>query len=701
MVRTNVMKRMLMPGILLFGLVAPLAALSWYGYELQAESLQNSLRFEGEQIVRTLATGMVDPVWNLIPDAGRPLLTSIMQEEHVFAVDVQSFAQGAFLTAAKEDLAAVEPLTLVREIRYGEIPIGTVTVTLDAGRFVSAMDGYWQRIAIAAGIQVVIIVAIVAWVLRQQGRLQRAELLRETNLRLQQQVEERKQAETAAKASHDQIRLITNNLPALIVYFDAETRLQFANRIWLNWHQLTLDAAVGRKLDEVIGSKARVLEPYIETVLAGEPVSFTQTLDYADGNTRHVRANYVPHKADDGRVVGFFALVEDITEITQTEARLRQAQKMEAVGQLTGGVAHDFNNLLSVIQGNAELLEEENPGQSDWIRAILRAAGRGAELTQRLLAYSRQQPLRPEPIDLALLVAEMRDLLARTLGETVRIETDLQQELWYVLADPGQVENALLNLAINARDAMAGGGILTIRCRNAQLSETDDRGAPDADTVTGDFVALSVTDTGCGMEPTVLDRAFEPFFTTKGVGEGSGLGLSMIQGFAKQSGGQVTLDSTVGEGTTVTLYLPRALHQPDSQTVRRDDTPVGKDQVVLVIEDDPEMRELTVSMLQSLGYRVIDVADAHAADSVLNDGIKVDLVLSDVVLSGHTSGPAFAAAARRRYPSLRFLFMSGYPADALGNGSEAGKDCADVPFLSKPFYRSELAQAVRSALQQT
>ena len=699
--RTNVTKRVLVPGILILGLVAPLVALSWYGYELQAESLQNSLRFEGEQIVRTLANGMVDPVWNLIPDAGRPLLASIMQEEHVFAVDVQSYAQGAFLTAAKEDLAAVEPLLLEREILYGETPIGTVTVTLDAGRFVSAMDGYWQRIAVAAGIQVVIIVAIVAWVMRLQGRLQRADLLRETNLRLQQQVEERKQAETAAKASRDQIRLITNNLPALIVYFDAKTRLQFANRIWLTWHQLTLDAAVGRRLADVIGPKFKTLKPYVETVLAGEPVSFTQTLDYADGNTRHVRANYVPHQADDGHVIGFFALVEDITEITQTEARLRQAQKMEAVGQLTGGVAHDFNNLLSVIQGNAELLEEEDLGQSEWIRSILRAAGRGAELTQRLLAYSRQQPLRPEPIDLVFLVAEMRDLLARTLGETVRIKTELQPELWYVLADPGQVENALLNLAINARDAMAGGGVLTISCRNAHLADADGDGHPGADAVTGNFVTLSVTDTGCGMSPSVLERAFEPFFTTKGVGEGSGLGLSMIHGFAKQSGGQVTLDSTVGEGTTVTLYLPRALQKPDLHTERPDDTPVGKNQLVLVIEDDPEMRELTVSMLQSLGYRVIDVADAKAADDVLSDGIRVDLVLSDVVLSGKTSGPAFAAAARRRYPSLRLLFMSGYPADALGEGSLANKDCADVPFLSKPFYRSELAQAVRSALRHT
>ena len=274
------------------------------------------------------------------------------------------------------------------------------------------------------------------------------------------------------------------------------------------------------------------------------------------GETRYVREIAVPVVDDDGVVVQERGSIQDVTEKIRAEEQLRQAQKMEAVGQLTAGLAHDFNNLLAVIHGNAEFLEDQTGGEDESTQAILRASQRGAELTQRLLAFSRQQPLRPQSVDMAALVAGMSGLLKRSLGETVEIQTLTTPELWKASADYGQVENVILNLAINARDAMPDGGKLTIECGNSRLDQAYVTMNPEA--IAGDYVSLAVSDTGHGMAPEVLAHVFEPFFTTKGVGEGSGLGLSMVYGFAKQSGGHVTVESEPGAGTTVKLYLPRA-----------------------------------------------------------------------------------------------------------------------------------------------
>ena len=384
----------------------------------------------------------------------------------------------------------------------------------------------------------------------------------------------------------------------------------------------------------------------------------------------------------------------DITERRHAEERLKQAQKMEAVGQLTGGVAHDFNNLLAVIGGNAELLEDDPKNNSALTAPIVRAVKRGAELTQRLLAFSRQQPLRPQVIAPGELVAGMSDLLRRSLGETVELAINAPPEVWNALIDPGQVENALLNLAINARDAMPGGGKLTIECSNAVLDATALADNPEA--VAGDYVVLEVSDDGTGMSADVKAHAFEPFFTTKEVGAGSGLGLSMVYGFAKQSGGHVSIYSEEGRGTTVKLYLPRATEAKQRKVVKAGaDIPPGDGEVILVIEDDPDVRDLAVHLLERLAYRVISVADAAAAHAVLAAGQRVDLVLSDVVLPGGVSGPQFAEAARRTYPDLKIIFMSGYPAEAATRNGLLGPGQV---LLSKPFQRHQLARALRDAL---
>ncbi len=401
-------------------------------------------------------------------------------------------------------------------------------------------------------------------------------------------------------------------------------------------------------------------------------------------------------RTPEGATVG---IRTDITERKRQEEDRRQAQKMEAVGQLTGGVAHDFNNLLTIILGNLELLNElvEDPSEIDAMVGPARsAARRGAELTQRLLAFSRKQTLRPTTIDLQQLISGMADLLQRTLGETIEIKAVTIEQPWRTVADAGQVENALLNLAINARDAMPNGGELIFETGNAVLDE--DYAAAHADSNPGDFVTLSVTDTGIGMSEDVLSRAFEPFFTTKDIGEGTGLGLSMVYGFVRQSGGHTRIFSEPGKGTTVRLYLPRA-KGADAAADEAGATraaPTGSESI-LVVEDDDALRELAVRMLEGLGYGVASAPNGRLALALLENNPGVDLLLTDVVLPEGMSGRDVAEEVTRRRPGIKVLYMSGYADTVL---AEHGKLSEQTALLKKPFMKRELAQALRSVLEQ-
>jgi signal transduction histidine kinase/ActR/RegA family two-component response regulator len=412
------------------------------------------------------------------------------------------------------------------------------------------------------------------------------------------------------------------------------------------------------------------------------------------GQSRHVREIAKPLFDESGTVKQEFGTIQDITEMKQAEERLRQAQKMEAVGQLTGGVAHDFNNLLAVIMGNAEILQDRVGEDDRSARAVLRAATRGAELTQRLLAFSRRQPLRPRTVDLDGLVAGMSDLLARTLGETIEVDIVPGCDVRPATADAGQVESALLNLAINAQHAMPSGGKLIIETTNVEFDA--EYAATNLEVSPGDYVLLAVSDTGTGMAPEVLEHAFEPFFTTKDVGEGSGLGLSMVYGFAKQSGGHVTIYSEQGRGTTVKLYLPQAepSAERDGEALDRR-APQGRGERILVLEDDPDVRGLAVSLLEALGYWVLEAQDGAEALAVLEQAGRIDLLLSDVVLPGGMSGPDLATQARRLDPSLKVLFMSGYREKAAHRNGSLGV-VGEV--LTKPFRKHDLAARVRAAL---
>jgi PAS domain S-box-containing protein len=425
----------------------------------------------------------------------------------------------------------------------------------------------------------------------------------------------------------------------------------------------------------------------------GVPVAEMRVLGL-DGKTRIAELQGVPFMQD-----GQMHIVSsgrDVTAQREAETHLHQAQKMDVVGQLTGGVAHDFNNLLTVIIGRLDIDPKQLPAEiRPAIEQALRAAERGAALTHRLLAFSRRQTLVTGPLDCNQLAAGMEDLLGRALGEHVEIEMRLDPGLWQASADKGQVENALLNLAINARDAMPGGGHLTIETKNAHLD--DDYVAHNPDVIPGDYVMLAVTDTGTGMAPEVLEHAFEPFFTTKGVGKGTGLGLSMIYGFAKQSRGHVKIYSEVGHGTTVRLYLPRlaaAAPAAMSSGPEQSAQPRGGE-TVLVVEDDVQVRGFVLSQLRDLGYRVLEAADGPQAQAILESDAAVDLLFTDVVMPGGLTGRQLAEVAKRKRPALKTLFTSGYTEDSV---LRLGQLDPGVRLLSKPYRRQELAQRIRESL---
>ena len=384
-------------------------------------------------------------------------------------------------------------------------------------------------------------------------------------------------------------------------------------------------------------------------------------------------------------------------ELQAAEEALRQAQKMEAVGQLTGGIAHDFNNLLTGIMGSLDIVRRRiaagRLGDVDrFIEAAVTSAGRAASLTHRLLAFSRRQSLDSKPIAVDRLVASLEDLLRRTLGENIELTLRAQDDLWTAEADANQLESALLNLAINARDAMPDGGVLTVEVANASI----DDGAGDG-LAPGDYVTMSVTDTGAGMTAEVLDRAFDPFFTTKPIGQGTGLGLSMIYGFAKQSRGQARIDSEVGRGTTVTLALPRYRGDPArAPAAARAESPRAQDgETVLVVEDDEAVRMLVVDVLRELGYAYLEAVDGHAATPVLESAQRIDLLISDVGLPG-INGRQLAEIARQARPGLKVLFITGYAEDAALRG---GFLDGGMNLVTKPFALDDLAAKVRQMLQ--
>ncbi|RAM62733.1 histidine kinase [Herbaspirillum rubrisubalbicans] len=389
-------------------------------------------------------------------------------------------------------------------------------------------------------------------------------------------------------------------------------------------------------------------------------------------------------------------VVEEILERTRAEAALRQIQKMEAVGQLTGGVAHDFNNVLQIIGGNLQLLQTEprlDERSRQRVRTAIGAVDRGAKLSSQLLAFARRQPLQPRSINLERVVQNMDDLLHRAVGENIEISTVITQDLWNSMLDPNQVENLIINTAINARDAMPNGGRLTLQIDNVQLS--DPAFLSQADLAPGDYVQLQISDNGAGMSPEVRERAFEPFFTTKREGEGTGLGLSMAYGFVKQSKGHISLHSEPGKGTTIRIYFPRCVEDEVLIDDSRDMDVGGGDETILVVEDDANLQLTVIDTLSSLGYRVLKADHGEQALAILQSGMAVDMMFTDVVMPGSVPVTELARQARALLPDIEILFTSGYPRDAIVH---EGRLDAGVELLSKPYRINQLAQRIRQML---
>jgi PAS domain S-box-containing protein len=462
------------------------------------------------------------------------------------------------------------------------------------------------------------------------------------------------------------------------------------------------------------------------SLATGEPYQIEYRLRHRSGEYRWVMGRAHPVRDDRGRITRWFGTCTDIQEIVDArevlnrsraqleaaveerthqlmaaEEQLRQAQKMEAVGQLTGGIAHDFNNMLAVVLGALDLLERRLArGETDlsrYVDAARDGAQRAAALTQRLLSFARQQPLAPVSIDPNHMLRGMTDLLTRTLGEGVRVETALDPDCWRARADPSQLENCIINLSVNARDAMPRGGLLTIRTANRSIERDDAQimGLPP-----GDYVELSVSDTGEGMAEDVAQRAFEPFFTTKDVGKGTGLGLSQVFGFVRQSGGHVSIDTTQGQGTTVRLILPRdAAEAVGDASEDRRTAPRGGGETILLVEDEERVRTFSAEALRDLGYRVIEAADGAEALSLIDRGASIDLLFTDVIMPGMT-GRELADHAAERIDGLRVLYTSGYTRDAIAR-RDGDATLTERDVLAKPFGVDALAHRVRDALDST
>ncbi|MDA0262131.1 MAG: PAS domain S-box protein [Proteobacteria bacterium] len=517
---------------------------------------------------------------------------------------------------------------------------------------------------------------------------------------LRADITERKHAEQANRENSAQLRYITDALPARIAYVDSEKRYRFVNRMVEQHEGLPGSSIIGKTMLEVLGpERYEQKRAHCDRALAGE--SFVESWRGTfDGKPADIRATFVSNVGENGRVAGFILLVEDVSEARAIGEQLRRAQKLQAIGQLTGGIAHDFNNLIGAVLGNLELLEDivEDQNAKRFISVAKRASLRGTELTHRLLAFSRQQELRPTRIDVPALVQDVQRLLLRTLGDHIQVVVKSAPGLPSITADAAQLENAIINLAINARDAMPAGGTLTIEVDTVTLTEAE--AGVSRELEPGPYVLLSIQDTGSGIPADTLDKVFEPFFTTKDVGIGTGLGLSMVHGFMKQSKGHIAIDSEEGVGTKVKLYLPANPGGPEPIVEKPVDQPLQLprgNESVLIVEDDADIRNYVVQVLNDLGYAVSEAEDGPSAIELADRIGHVSLLVSDVVLPCGLNGSEVADRFRLRFPEMKTLFISGHARGALMQHNEG---VASQRLLSKPFTREELAREVRAALEQ-
>jgi PAS domain S-box-containing protein len=517
-------------------------------------------------------------------------------------------------------------------------------------------------------------------------------------------ITDRRRAEQERDRSRDFLDQIIENIPVTVFVKDALTlKYIMINRAGEKLWGMPREELVGKTphelfdrdtADMIVENNRKMLQSHSGLYVPEHPINTLRN------GLRHVTSNLICMRGQNGEVQYLLGVVEDITQRKGIEDQLRQAHKMEAVGNLTGGVAHDFNNLLTVIIGNLDLLQEDiagNAAAEEKVETILQASERGADLTRLMLAFSRRQPLQSKPVDVNGLIHNTTRLLNRTLGEYIYIEVRAGTDVAPALVDASQLETAFLNIAINARDAMPEGGTLTIATCNTELDA--DFTAHHPGVVPGSYVQIEIADTGVGMPPDVAEHIFEPFFTTKGVGKGTGLGLAMVYGFMKQSSGHISVYSEVGHGTVFKLFLPRAKAAetiaPASEQPAEQPTKHSGDAVILAVDDNPEVRATVVLQLQGLGYQVREADDAHNALRILNGTDRIDLLFTDMIMPGGLDGKELATKARAKRPDLKVLFTSGFPGTSTGSGTKF--DDGDV-LLSKPYRKHDLAKAVEGVL---
>ena len=600
---------------------------------------------------------------------------------------------------------------------FPPVRAGTITIRRDlvnAGRIntflfhfpaqyvapLRSRDPYW-----IAGLCLVLTALLALYMRREQTRRSAVEAivadrtveLTSANAALAHEAEERRRAEAAAERSSAFFRTVLDASPFAIVARSPEGRVTLWNRAAERIFGYTNDEILGSDTTLTPADTSDTLHRNIERTSAGEEFHGQRTQRLRkDGSVVPLRVSAAPIY-EQGEVIGGCAILEDMTERLRVEEQLAQAQKMEAIGNLTGGMAHDFNNLLGGVIGNLDLLKMQvKPGdvKAELVGDALTAALSATELTRRLLAFARRQPLAPKRVALNDLIRNVERLLSRVLGEGIRISLDLADDLWVVVVDPAQLESSIVNLANNARDAMPDGGTLTIATANRQLDA--DYAAQQVEVSPGDYAMISVNDTGTGMPPEVIERIFEPFYTTKETGKGTGLGLSMVFGFIKQSAGHIAVYSEPGLGTTFRLYLPRASEgEAQADTSAPAEAIHGAGETILVVEDNTIMRRVVVRQLTELGYDVIETQDAASALVILADK-KVDLVFTDIVMPGQMNGMALAERVMTEWPAVKVILASGFPGSTLSNFTKLTS--RPVRLLNKPYRREDLAQAVHEAL---
>ncbi|MGP1257102.1 MAG: PAS domain S-box protein [Kiloniellales bacterium] len=512
-----------------------------------------------------------------------------------------------------------------------------------------------------------------------------------------------KRAEERVRASEERFRSLYTKTPVMLHSIDADGRIVSVSDFWLDKLGFNREEVLGTKITDLMTPQSAhkaITKAVPEFLKNGVCKDLEYQIVTKSGEVLDVLLSAVAEYEEAGAFKRSMAVLTDITKRKAVERQLVQAQKMESVGQLTGGLAHDFNNLLGVVMGNLELLElliGDHDEAAVRIKAALDAVDRGAELNRRLLAFSRRQTLETHAVDPNPLIQELSDLLTRTLGESIALECRLGEEIPRVKTDPNQLESTLLNLAVNARDAMPQGGKLTIETAYAQLDE--DYALREHEVTPGDYVVLSVTDDGTGIPPEEIDKVFEPFFTTKEIGKGSGLGLSMVYGFMKQSGGHVRIYSEVGRGTTVSLYLPvDGSTVSDSEAMTKVDREVdGGSETVLVVEDHADVRKVAVSLLHNLGYTVLEATNGSEALLLLENHCDIDILFTDIVMPGGMDGTQVAKAARKLRPDLPVVYATGYAEAAV---LRQGEVKAAKNLVTKPYRRDDLAHKLRQALSE-